>query len=159
MTALRRVRRVGSWGCRRLYGRLGLRLSGLPGVGCRRGQALAFAAPMPDVGRTCRGSCVDAPAALEFTSSPPHTTHLQRRRDKDRKRSSSGKKKRSKDSDKKKKKRSKDKDRGKATVKTLTHSEDFGKYGIIREVSGHLHSALSWIVCVGHTRDSPLACP
>eukprot|EP00198_Chlamydomonas_reinhardtii_P013935 XP_001703272.1 hypothetical protein CHLREDRAFT_143859 [Chlamydomonas reinhardtii] len=60
-----------------------------------------------------------------------------RRRDKDRKRSSSGKKKRSKDSDKKKKKRSKDKDRGKATVKTLTHSEDFGKYGIIREADSY----------------------
>ncbi|KAG2442705.1 hypothetical protein HXX76_002788 [Chlamydomonas incerta] len=61
-----------------------------------------------------------------------------RRRDKDRKRSSSGKKKRGKDKEKdKKKKRGKDKDKGKATVKTLTHSEDFGKYGIIREADAY----------------------
>ncbi|GFR41117.1 hypothetical protein Agub_g1761, partial [Astrephomene gubernaculifera] len=50
-----------------------------------------------------------------------------KRSDKDKKRSS--KKKRGKDKDKKKRK-SKDKP---ATAKTLTHSEDFGKYGIIRE--------------------------
>ncbi|KAG2450160.1 hypothetical protein HYH02_000262 [Chlamydomonas schloesseri] len=57
-----------------------------------------------------------------------------RRRDKDRKRSGSGsKKKRSKDKDKKKKRRGQDK----PAAKTLTHSEDFGKYGIIREADAY----------------------
>ncbi|GIL42716.1 hypothetical protein Vafri_652 [Volvox africanus] len=49
-----------------------------------------------------------------------------RRGDKDKKRSS--KKKRSKDKDKKKRK-----GKDKPAARTLTHSEDFGKYGVIRE--------------------------
>ncbi|GLC44339.1 hypothetical protein PLESTB_000480600 [Pleodorina starrii] len=49
-----------------------------------------------------------------------------KRGDKDKKRSS--KKKRGKEKDKKKRK-----SKEKATARTLTHSEDFGKYGIIRE--------------------------
>ncbi len=65
--------------------------------------------------------------------------HLQRRGDKKR---SSSKRKRDKDKDRRggKKKRRKDKDKehsrdkDRATAKVTTHTENFGKYGIIREV-------------------------